>query len=124
MKLRIKGNSIRFRLNKSDVKKLAAEGYLEEHTHFGNAVFTYAIDAALDAGDMSASLEHNRIILHVPDEFLKDWPGNDKVGMKSFIDLKNGESLSLLIEKDFVCLDDTEEDQSDNYANPNAACTP
>ena len=28
----------------------------------------------------------------------------------------------LLIEKDFVCLDHTLEDQSDNYANPNKVC--
>lgn len=124
MKLRIKGNSIRFRLNKTDVQKLSQDGYLEEHTHFGNAIFTYAVDTNIDAARLSASLEHNRIILHVPDKFLKDWPENDETGMKSLVDLKNGESLSLLIEKDFVCLDDTEEDQSDNYANPNAACTP
>lgn len=124
MKLRIKGNSIRFRLNRTDVKKLSEGGFLEEHTHFGNAIFSYAADAALDASELSASLEHNRIVLHVPDEFLKGWDENDKVGMKSLVDLKNGQTLSLLIEKDFVCLDDTEEDQSDNYTNPNAACVP
>jgi hypothetical protein len=28
-------------------------------------------------------------------------------------------SLYLLVEKDFVCLDETSEDQSDNYENPN-----
>jgi len=32
--------------------------------------------------------------------------------------------LKLLLEKDFVCLDDTDEDQSDQYDNPNAKCTP
>jgi hypothetical protein len=32
------------------------------------------------------------------------------------------QELFLLIEKDFVCLDNTFEDQSDNYPNPNAVC--
>jgi len=27
-----------------------------------------------------------------------------------------------LLEKDFVCLDHTTEDQSDNYENPNTTC--
>jgi len=33
-----------------------------------------------------------------------------------------GVQLHLLLEKDFVCLDNTAEDQSDNYPNPNKAC--
>ena len=33
-----------------------------------------------------------------------------------------GKDLFLLIEKDFVCLDHTFEDQSDNYPNPNKLC--
>ena len=36
--------------------------------------------------------------------------------------LSNGKELFLLVEKDFVCLDNTFEDQSDNYPNPNAHC--
>lgn len=122
MKLRIKGNSIRFRLNKADVERLGAEGFLEEQTHFGNAVFTYAVESDMESSRLRASLGNNRIILHVPDEFIAAWVDNDTVGIRETVDLKNGSSLSLLIEKDFVCLDDTEEDQSDNYPNPHAAC--
>lgn len=122
MKIRIKGNSIRFRLNKSDVERLCAAGYLEEHTDFGNAVFSYSVETDMESGNLRASMENNRIVLHVPDEFLSDWAQNEKIGMRSEVDLKNGQTLSLLIEKDFVCLDDTEEDQSDNYPNPNADC--
>jgi hypothetical protein len=32
--------------------------------------------------------------------------------------MENGKELFLLLEKDFVCLDETIEDQSDNYPNP------
>ena len=41
MKLRIKGNSIRFRLTKPEVDYFEKENYLEEKTHFGNTEFVY-----------------------------------------------------------------------------------
>ena len=31
-------------------------------------------------------------------------------------------TVSILLEKDFACLDNTDEDQSDNYPNPNKTC--
>jgi hypothetical protein len=56
----------------------------------------------------------------VPEREIINWPDNDKVSILFSQGLKNGKSLSLLLEKDFVCLDDTDEDQSDNYENPKA----
>jgi hypothetical protein len=38
------------------------------------------------------------------------------------MEIGNDKYLFLLVEKDFVCLDNTVEDQSDNYPNPNAVC--
>ncbi len=41
MKLRIKANSLRIRLTKTEVNRIASEdGYLEEQTSFGNTHFT------------------------------------------------------------------------------------
>ena len=34
---------------------------------------------------------------------------------------EKGDPLYLLVEKDFTCLDQVEEDQSDNYPNPQLA---
>ena len=39
MKLRIKGNSLRLRLSKTEVEKLAVAKYLEERTLFGSKYF-------------------------------------------------------------------------------------
>lgn len=47
-----------------------------------------------------------------------NWDKNEIVGFKDDFALKNGEKLSLLVEKDFVCLDERDEDESDNYPNP------
>lgn len=122
MKLRLKGNSIRFRLNKTDVSKLSASGYLEEVTHFGYGVFTYAVTADETGEQLQAVLETNKIILRTPISFIANWQEHEAVGMKGSMALSDGSMLQLLIEKDFVCLDDTDEDQTDHYPNPNSIC--
>lgn len=122
MKIRIKSNSVRFRLTKSEVMKLATEGYLEEITVFPNTQFIYALQRTDSGTDLSASLQENKITVFVPAEFIKDWPVNEIVGIDSNMQVNENNSLYLLLEKDFVCLDETTEDQSDNYENPNKAC--
>jgi hypothetical protein len=122
MKLRIKGNSLRIRLTKTEVSTLAETGYLQEQTHFGNVTLTYALQAKEDAGTLSATMNNNTITMYVPAAFTKEWAKNDVVGLSGNMAVDNKNSLSLLLEKDFVCLDETTEDQSDNYHNPNSAC--
>jgi len=121
MKLRIKGNSIRYRLSKTDVNTIAADGYLEENTNFGSAVFCYALQVA-DTVELSIDLGSNKMTMQVPAAFVQHWPQNDVVGCDAYMPLNNGEKLYLLLEKDFVCLDETVEDQSDNFDNPHKTC--
>ena len=122
MKLRIKGNSIRFRLSKSEVSKLAVTGYLEEHTSFGDKQFVYALQTAESAIELSATLDPNKMTMIVPHKLVKDWPYNNVVGFDVTKLLPGGNGLYLLLEKDFACIDHTTEDQSDNYENPNKIC--
>lgn len=122
MKLRIKGNSIRFRLSKSEVSKLSATGYLEEQTSFGDKQFVYALQTAESANELYANLDLNKMTMFVPNKLVKDWPDNNVVGFDASIALPDGSKLFLLLEKDFACLDHTTEDQSDNYENPNKVC--
>ena len=120
MKLRINGNSVRFRLSKTEVDSFGEKGYLEEQTHFGNAIFTYALNKTT-APVMTADFDNCKIILHLPEQMAKEWVDTQKIGFDANMDLGNGEVLYLLLEKDFKCLDNTTEDQSDNYENPLAA---
>jgi hypothetical protein len=112
MKIRIKEQSIRFRLTQSDVKNLHAAGALEEHTDFLTGRFTYAIEQA-EVETLSATFENGRITLQIPQEMINKLESTDQVGFSG-----NMGTLKLLIEKDFTCLDNTIEDQSDNYPNP------
>ena len=122
MKLRIKANSIRIRLTKTEVNTLANTGYLEEQTLFVNNKFAYALQTVDDANELSAALDANKMTMFVPAAFIKDWPENNIVGFNADMPVAENGSLYLLLEKDFICIDETTEDQSDNYENPNKAC--
>ncbi len=118
MKIRIKGNSIRYRLTKTEVETFSKTGSYQETTDFGNNVFTYVLKAKKGIDTLEASFEENTITLYLSDKEQSDWAISDRVGFNNTMDLPNGKQLSLLLEKDFVCLDETIEDQSDNYPNP------
>ncbi|MET7256760.1 DUF7009 family protein [Dyadobacter fermentans] len=117
MKIRIYGNSVRFRLSKTEVGQLENEGYLEETTDFGPAQFAYAVQKS-PVNKLQARFEHNKITLEVPEMLLAGWAANNTVGFEGNMPLGDGGSLLMLIEKDFKCLDNVDEDQSDNYDNP------
>ena len=122
MKIRIKGNSIRLRLTQTEVANFANNGYLEEHTEFGNSTFTYALANDAEVLNLSAKMEGAKITMQVPPALAKNWTSTNEVGFQHKLSLNNGKELFLLVEKDFVCLDNTFEDQSDNYPNPNTHC--
>ena len=124
MKLRIKDNSLRIRLSRTEVQHLAENGVVEASTPFADAEFRYAVHAVADIAELQARITPYSIELLVPAERVRRWPQNDEVGFRSTLPLPGKRELKLLLEKDFVCLDDTEEDQSDNYDNPNAKCIP
>ena len=121
MKIRIKGNFIRYRLTQSEVRALADTGRLEEETCFGpddSQVLRYAIETKENIEGLQADFSHNRITLYLPVQAAKNWPEEDRVGFKQEMQVAPTTTLFLLLEKDFVCLDDVAEDQSDHYPNP------
>jgi hypothetical protein len=118
MKIRIKGNSLRFRLTKPEVDFFGQEGYLEEEVNFGKAVLSYALKSKTDIKELSAEFSDSKIIMYVPEHLKYIWTTTEKVGLDSEMEIGNGKKLFLLLEKDFKCLDNTTEDQSDNYENP------
>lgn len=119
MKLRIKANSVRIRLTKTEVNKLATESYLQEVTVLPGQTFIYAIKSDDNATALTIAYENNILTMMVPKSFAANWHQNDMVGMDAWMQVNEKEKLYLLLEKDFVCLDETAEDQSDNYENPN-----
>jgi hypothetical protein len=112
MKIRIKGNSLRYRLTKTDVENFDRDGYLEETTNFGTQVFKYALQRS-SSDCLTADFNDNTIIMLMPVTMAIEWTSTDRVGYEN-----STGPMYLLIEKDFKCLDNVAEDQSDNYPNP------
>ena len=112
MKIRIKSNSVRCRLTRSDVAGLVGNGYLEDSVNFDAQKLVYALKI-MDEGQLSAGFNDNTVTLFMPRNMISELAETDKTGFEN----NNGE-LYLLVEKDFTCLDSVAEDQSDNYPNP------
>lgn len=117
MKIRIKGNSIRIRLNRPEVEAFSESEYIEEKTEFGTGTFIYALQQGGEQ-TLTATFDGAKMTMFVPEVLIKEWSKETQVGFDAHMDLGNGKSLYLLLEKDFKCLDETTEDQSDNFDNP------
>lgn len=127
MKIRIKGNSVRLRLTKTEVETFGKTGEFKEETHLFGGVFHYQLKSSNKHSTLAASWENNGIVFYMPIELAESWVSSNDVGHQHVFtipatDTQPQQELFLLIEKDFVCLDNTFEDQSDNYPNPNAVC--
>jgi hypothetical protein len=119
MKIRLNGNSIRYRLSKTDIANFGEHGFIEEKTEFpGKQYFYYCLQKKEVIKNIEASFSGNRICIFVPENIATEWTTTDMVGFDSKMSLGEKKELLLLIEKDFVCMDETLEDQQDNYPNP------
>lgn len=67
MKIRIKGNSVRIRLGKSEVDSFAETGEVHESTDFGGGnLLRYSLQKTPNGEALSASFANNLITLHMP----------------------------------------------------------
>ncbi|MEO6685410.1 MAG: hypothetical protein ABIN24_05570 [Dyadobacter sp.] len=122
MKIRIQGNSIRIRLSKPEVDALSNTGYIEEKTSFGNNAFGYCLQKKTGITELTAAYGNDKIMMYVPESLLLNWAENNITGFDAKMPVGENETLYLLLEKDFKCLDNVTEDQSDNFENPNKTC--
>ena len=112
MKIRIKSNSLRYRLTRSEVAQFEQEGLVRDKVQIGDDALTYNLQKT-SGTELCASFKNNIITLLMPESMANEWASTDKVGFSN-----NADGLYLLVEKDFTCLDNVDEDQSDNYPNP------
>lgn len=119
MKIRIKGNSVRLRLTKSEVKEFSETGKYADSTTFGLGVFKYALVAKEGISTLEATYQANTLTVFIPAAAKNTWYESDRISYANNVALNTNE-LSILVEKDFTCMDNRAEDQSDNYPNPKA----
>lgn len=129
MKLRIKGNSLRLRISRSEVARILAGDSVEETIHFASeagANFTYALTREPSVRMPTVQYAENRLTILIPADQANVWAATDQVGIAEDISLGDFGSLALLIEKDFACVDRSEEDNADTFPHPiaGAQCQP
>jgi hypothetical protein len=121
MKLRIRGDSLRLRLKRGEVDQIAAGSSIVEETHFPDSILSYRLDVSED-DDMSANFERGSLVISLPKSKVSDWAGSDDVSLSAEQKITGAGSLSLLVEKDFSCLEPGHhrdgEDDEDTFPHP------
>ena len=122
MKLRIRDNSIRLRLEASEVRALAETGVVETVTAFPRGRrLTYAVESSPASVMPTARFSKKRVTVRLPESSVLAWANSDQVSIEGEELLDNGDVLRLLVEKDFRCLMPRPgEDESDLFPNPSA----
>lgn len=124
MKLRIRGDSIRLRLKRGEVAQVAAGKSIVEETHFPGSVLTYRLEVS-ENNAIAAEYEDGNLVVSLPAAKVADWADSDEVSLMATQDLTGGANLTLLVEKDFACLDPghgrDHEDDADTFPHPSAA---
>ena len=123
MKLRIRENTIRLRLKRAEVEQIASGQSIVEETHFPESVLTYRLEAN-GADEVSASFEGGNLAIRIPIGEARQWAQSDQVSIVAEQPTGDSGTLSLLIEKDFMCLSPghhrPDEADVDTYAHPEA----
>ena len=126
MKLRIKSNTVRFRLLRSEVERLAAAGVMMEEIRFGasiDQVLKYSIAVSDGVEQLTVQFTDSQILVLLPESAAMNWTQSDEVGIEAVVQIDENDSLHVLIEKDFVCLDRPDDlDRDDAFPHPGAEC--
>jgi len=120
MKLRMKENSLRLRISRSELARFAAEHRIEETVHLTpepDGKLTYVLESAPGAA-ASVRYAAQEITVVITEEQARTWSEEDQVGIYTTIDIGPAGMLEVIVEKDFACLDRSDEDNEDTFANP------
>ena len=122
VKLRIRDNSVRLRLTQGEVDVLRDEGIVAGRTAFpGGREFRYEVQSSPARVSPGAALSDSTITVSLPESVVRAWADSEQVSISGEQTHKNGETLTILVEKDFQCLAPREgEDESDMFPHPEA----
>ena len=121
MKLRIRGNSIRFRLSQTEMVQLVENGTVHDSVEFSpDARLDYRVEAR-PVESLKAGFTAQGIQVTIPTAMVQRWAEPEEVAIRGEQPVTDDKFLSILLEKDFVCLTprDGEED-ADSFPNPAA----
>lgn len=124
MKLRIKGNSLRLRVARSDLDQLTSAGRIEETISFASGSashLTYSLEHNAATPAATVRFDPPSLAVVLPTAQAQHWATGEDVGIYATIDLGPRGSLDLMVEKDFACLHGSDEENRDAFPNPYSA---
>jgi hypothetical protein len=87
----------------------------------GGGSLQYRVESSPASVQPAAFLSDNSLTVRLPEAAVLEWAGAEQVSLAGEQVLDDGETLRILVEKDFACLTPREgEDESDMYAHPDA----
>ena len=101
MKLRIKANSLRLRLTRSEVMKLIDTGHIEETIYFSHneqSRLTYALEHEPDLISATLRYQPPEVVVVLPKEEATAWAESNQVGIYATVDLSPVGALDLIVE--------------------------
>lgn len=114
MKLRLRANTIRLRLLKGEVDRLA-QGETILETLPTPVPFHFQVIPS-EVEDLLASFDSSSLDINVPRDWAHHWPASDEVGRSA-----TSQGIEILIEKDWACTTPRLQDDNDGtYPNPTA----
>jgi uncharacterized protein DUF7009 len=122
VKLRLRGDTIRLRLTRSEVESIGAGRRVSETLHLPDgSEFRYTLVAAGANGvQMQRESALVEIVIEIVASQAHSWATSEQVGYSGETPLQIGD-VSLLIEKDFTCITPRiGEEESDTFPNPQA----
>ena len=125
MKLRLRGNTLRLRLSRSEVRLLGDGKSVSEGTQFpGGSELVYSLNVTDSIAHLDQLNEGTvfRIDMYVPAEITKQWACSSAVSLFGDKPLRLS-PLEVLIEKDFACLnlEGAAAGDQDSFPNPNSS---
>jgi len=120
MKLRINNNSLRLRLSRTDVERLMQDGVVEESTLLGGAIpFAYRLVVDAQVSEIRTGRYAQGIQVWIPKDIVLMWTSSEQVGVSAIETHSGGRETTVLIEKDFTCLNPRQgQDDQDTFPNP------
>jgi hypothetical protein len=120
MKLRIRDNSIRLRLTRTEVDTVSAEGLVKSRVSMaGGGGLAYVLESSAKVAKASARFSGDALTVLLPESEVKQWASTEQVSIAADEMLDDDDVLQILVEKDFSCLAPREgEDESDMFPNP------
>jgi hypothetical protein len=122
MKIRIQGKSLRIRVGRSELAHFLHEGRIEDTVQFTpapEARLTYALEVS-PPGTTQTQVRYSpqEVAVILAPRQVVQWSLETEVGVYTQVPTGAGDSLEVIVEKDFACLDRSDEANKDTFANP------